>query len=398
MIGALGRKDLFGADAEMPRILGEAEGKYLTLIDCYEANYRGNLRRSSPPTQRIHANHAFVGALFDPPEELAFSKMFIGLEDLTAWIGRTGIQERPHINEGRFDKHTPEATRLPDDEARLDGYTLKLWHQVNWKQTRYREGTLSERHRFTIVPDELTGWRDLLKIAADLADLLSAAFHFPVAYDAICFEHPDAYSQHGEERHHHQIDIHAQWQTQLGTRDKPPTHHQMTFSFDDIGGMDGVARWLSVASKHRRAISRMMATRRRTGMYVEDRFMNCIAAAEGLHRKHVTRRKRTLAERLTGLLDLAGDEFKTALPNHEAWVQIVKGERNDLAHHFDQRATNEHPVHLYLAASTYWLVLLCLLRIMPAPSQALERLASHEQFEWDMRHTRELVDRLSRTE
>jgi len=193
LIGALGREKnaIFGTDKDMPRILGEAEGKYLTLVDGYERDYRGNLL-STTPTQNIYATYAFVGARFDPPEDIAFSKMFLGLEDMTSWIGRSGIQESSSFGPDRTDRHAPVGASLPDEEVTLDGYTLKLWHQVNWQQTKFRGGTLNERHRFTVVPDAVTGWRDLMRIAGDLADLVSAAFHYPTAFDALCFEIPNA--------------------------------------------------------------------------------------------------------------------------------------------------------------------------------------------------------------
>ena len=383
LIGSLGRGGdaFFGANDAMPRILGEADGKYLTLVDGYQRNYRSNLA-GTPPTQEIHANYAFVGARFDAPEDIAFSRMFLGLEDLTTWVGRSGIHETSTLGPDRVDRHAPVGTSLQGEEVTLDGYTLKLWHKVNWQHTRFRGGTLSERHRFTVVPDELTGWRDLMRVAGDLADLVSAAFHYPVAFDAICFEIPNAPG--------HQIDLHAQWQAQLGTRDKPP--HRMTFTFDGLGGMQGVARWLTVATKHRRAISRIAATRREGRMYVEDRFMNCVAAAEGVHRRHVTTDKHKLFVRLTELVDLAGDEFKSAMPDHAAWVRSVVKERNEHAHHLDERVEREDPWLFYLGTSTYWLVLLCLLRIADAP-KAVEQVGSCEQFDWDMAHLRGLMEK-----
>jgi hypothetical protein len=59
----------------------------------------------------------------------------------------------------------------------------------------------------------------------------------------------------------------------------------MYFTFDDIGGIDGVQRWLEVASAHRTELGRVMATRYGTDMYLEDRIMNVCAALDSLDKQ-----------------------------------------------------------------------------------------------------------------
>ena len=57
---------------------------------------------------------------------------------------------------------------------------------------------------------------------------------------------------------------------------------QMLFTFDDIGGLDGVAKWLETSSKFRPVIDSLLSDWYLPTTYTDNRLLNSIIAAEAL--------------------------------------------------------------------------------------------------------------------
>jgi hypothetical protein len=122
---------------------------------------------------------------------------------------------------------------------------------------------------------------------------LSIAVGHTAQFEKVVLHHPDlpavslAGTPLGNKRH--DITYHAQWSNHSAPRD-PVKDDDMYFTFDDLGGIDGIGRCLTVAEDYRTELGRVMATGYREGMVLEDRIMSVSAALDSFdkHRGAIT--------------------------------------------------------------------------------------------------------------
>jgi hypothetical protein len=159
--------------------------------------------------------------------------------------------------------------------------------------------------------------------------------------------------------------------------------HEAYFGLEDLGGMPGVAKWLVVARKHRETLGKVMATRYAASMYVTDRYYNRVASLEDLNRQEAGDGNQTVSlnRRLTRCAKLAGQPFTDLVVNVDEWVKIVKSDRDDIGHHFGRRQRQHTTEQFYLSESTYWLYVLCLLRLADAPDAVFTQITDNYRFQ-----------------
>jgi hypothetical protein len=148
---------------------------------------------------------------------------------------------------------------------------------------------------------------------------------------------------------------------------RPLNVHSFLFGFDDLGGLSGLRTWLDVIDNHRPTISLLLTAHYSPSLYVENRFLNIVGAAEALHRSthpnlvlsksEYRRRKRLavasieesvvrtrvndarryaneprLADRLRDLARDVGSELGSLLCDVHRWATLVARTRNRLTH------------------------------------------------------------------
>lgn len=191
------------------------------------------------------------------------------------------------------------------------------------------------------------------------------------------FRHPDLKREReGKPDYLLPISFYAAWTAQRDDR-KPP--HEMLFKFADFGGMAAVADWVRVASAHRSALGRVMATRYSKSMYVSDRMFNRAASLESFDRQ-INADNVYFKQRILRCVDLAGDKFNAMIVDRDKWADLVKGDRNDIAHHLGR--DRESAEQFFLSETLCWLFVMCMLRAMRAPESVFSSLAAHSECQW----------------
>lgn len=66
----------------------------------------------------------------------------------------------------------------------------------------------------------------------------------------------------------------------------------------------------------------------------------------------------------------------------EAWLDVVKEDRNHVAHRLGRRSREDAPHQYFLAESLYWLYVLCILRHCSAPVRVFSRIEEHQHMIW----------------
>lgn len=118
----------------------------------------------------------------------------------------------------------------------------------------------------------------------------------------------------------------------------------MLFTFDDLGGIEGVQRWRRFAGSYRSELSRVMATPYNDQMFLEDRVTNCVAALESFDRtrRNVGNQNAFLEERLREGIAFAGDPFTDLLGEESVDVWTARQEPPQHPRSPDRRLSQRH--------------------------------------------------------
>lgn len=275
---------------------------------------------------------------------------------------------------------------LPDDRTHdPDGGELLLRHSIGVRGNRVTERALTQQCYFRISCSEVRALDDLIDIASDLQDLVSIAINRTADIDALGFWHPSVYWQPTPEakKSPKPVEYFVPW----NARDTGPTPrglqaHEMFFTYPDFGGIDGIGRWLRSAWRHRGGLGRVMASRYARQMLVSDRLLNRAAALEAFDREVTGFAGSKFKTRMKRCADLAGAPFAGLVGDIDAWAEVIRLDRDDIAHHFGRRMKHSSADQFFLAESLYWLFILCMLRDCQAPAKVYQRIADHQALDW----------------
>lgn len=385
--GRLRLDGLLGIDGRSDgheRILGQsqASGGY-TLERCLETSRKGSISSSPTGVSEWHVGEVFTNIHFSESEDLEFDTILVDLEDMSSWLGRNGIAGAGLQPVDGTWKATIEGVKQEDDTFATDFGELTIYHWLGERNQLPREFSIWQAHGVKIKTPGLVSKDELLEIASDVQDIVSMGIGRLSAYSRVRFGHPHIVRQTPAGTPY-RIDVEhfANWRIKTGEYTEPP--RRIVFSYEDIGSSAGLRTWLSIASQHRKVLGRLMGTRELKGMYSEDRLFNAVAAAEGLHRELTglpdNRNETTLQVRLIHLAQLAGQEFETAVVNVEKWSEFLKEERHEHAHNRNQRPSSNVDYYWHMANSAYWVVVLCLLRQIPAAGPAIAQATNSQSF------------------
>lgn len=360
-----------------PRILGQAGSKEYTLDDCFQTQLRENLFGDALGLESIHVHQVLQGAWFEQGEGLEFTRLVLHMDWLAYWVELSGISENRIVDsmERTLTLRSIESQQFEG----LDGTRMMLGQSWEVSGDGITERRLTQDFYFEVEAPTLMPLNALLSQAGALQDLVSIATGKRAAFKSISLRHPDVATRRGDTRYLSAIDLFAQWQVKNASTPKRLTSYDMPFSLTQLGGVDGISRWLNAVAEHIPALSRVM-TAQYGSTYVGDLFLNCAAALEGYDRDRHGDDIYYL-ERLKRCVVHAGDLFAYLVDDTDAWARAVKNRRNDLAHHNAgvEAATTEQRL---LGSSAYWLFVLCLLRDASAPDAVFDNIRQVGSFQW----------------
>lgn len=86
-----------------PIILGIAEQKKISLVDCLPIRTRGSLVGDGPATQTVLAGTALVGAHLNDPDEAVFTGCRVAVADLSWWSAQSLFGGEIGMDDARVD-------------------------------------------------------------------------------------------------------------------------------------------------------------------------------------------------------------------------------------------------------------------------------------------------------
>ncbi|MGW4905966.1 ApeA N-terminal domain 1-containing protein [Streptomyces sp. NPDC004270] len=374
-------------DVIYERIHGLANGQQYHLEDCYQKSYKGSLFSPGGETEAIHVQHVFRGVHYTGPDEPSADRVTANLRYLTQWVGHQGITIQ-HYSFQEQEMGKPfaslQASKQKDHVTKLsDGASFKIQHRISSTPHTGTERALRESYECSFEFPKLTSTSIIIECVSDVQDLVSIATGRVAEYDEFTLWHPDAVLDPSTSSRRTPINFFTEW-IPRDTSKKPGNVNQsnMFFTFDDLGEIEGVRSWLETAGRHRSTLGRVMASRYRKGLFVEDRLFHRATAIEAFARTRIGYKGVKLPGALKHCHELAGAPFSALTGDPEAWAVVVKSNRDDIGHHLDKRPDQGGSAQYFLAESLYWLFVLCMLREAGAPEVVFDRINNHPELAW----------------
>jgi hypothetical protein len=421
LLGAFGGVEAMQPQDEVPRILGVAGNTVVTLLDPIQSNFQMNapgILRQSFRARVLLADAHLTEA------DLSFSSVLVRVNNLPAWVARSAVTVEMAVPEDgvpNFVKYT--LTPLESDRAPIAGggeievgfsWTAGGDHRSEsyFKQDTYIEVTSPEPMPLDRV----------FQVAGRVRDLVTLAANDSCELEELVVRHPSVKMAHPLAKKLKGIGIYAQM---AGSERKPSKRlpWEMLFSYEQIGGAAGVAKWLTIAEDLQAVLGSLMSVRYAERIYTENRLQNVALAAETYHRIRFSNEalpsdehrelvarilgavapgdhdwlaarltysnEPNLRRRLVELSDFAGDPFRDFVGDARRWSHVITTVRNGLTH-FQGKEPDFEGVY-YLAESVYVLLLVCLLREAGVSEDLLASVPENRHINWLKEHVRQAV-------
>ena len=370
-----------------PLIFGRAGNRAYTLLDSFRLTAREYDEENR--TEKVHVNRFLDGAWFDDADELRVDRVAITMRHLTGWVDHSGLEVTwTSADEGDEDVFGVVTARtLPAFVTQHGRMTVRLTQGLKGTGDHMHDLGFAQWWSLRLRQPEPDPLHTFVDAASDFQDLVSIAVGKTAQFENVVLHHPDVplLSVAGTPIRDLRDDItyYIRWSNRTAPSD-PVKRHDMYFTFDDLGGIDGIGRWLAVAANYRTELGRVMATRYREGMVLEDRIMNVSAALDSFDKHRRGTGKRTkYATRIDHCVTLAGQPFLDLIVIDPAvWVDRVVTTRDDLAHHRERFRTDGSVGDHLLAEQLFWLFAICMLRLSDAPDDVYARISKHAQIRW----------------
>jgi hypothetical protein len=420
LLGAFGDLTALTDEAvEHPRILGIAGKRLLTLERNLETG--NQIEVPGGMTQTFRVGLVLAGVHFNAGESLNFSSISASLDNLEEWVGQSGVtiqlEEQsgsPGFSRIGIEYRPPARDTAPFDRGNIElGFTYGLGgdHRT---ETRLTQGCYL-RVRPNTSADLATV---LLPYAQSLQDLLTLAVGEAQLLDETSLTHVDLFREVDGRRYDESVYLLLQNRETAHENVRRRLPNEMVFTLEDIGGVEGVARWVELAERNRPILGLLLSPRYMSRMYVENRFLNYVFAAETYHRAHFnnevlprdafrTKKRRILRRvpwdqrrwlteqlansneprlraRLAEMVEHVGPPFEVMVPNATAWARTVANLRNDLAHGRAGNSLGEdygRVIHS-IGESVSYLVVACLLKELDSSAMVVAKLSNHRNFQF----------------
>lgn len=384
LIGSLHQlEDSFDLPERAVRILGLAGGKELTLVDCFRSNMSiqapGILREQYRPLRVLS------GVQLGENQPLEFEGARLGLLHLDNWIQKTGttIDTSPDEHSTGLRKIQITCTPLEKESVHTDDGELELIFTYRFNSDPFRTTTLSQSAVLGVQFSESRQLRSILETCNALRNLLTIGVGAPASVTEVSLTRSNLTRELGNGKTS-PISI-GLYNPGLGNSSQSEVKNihplEMLFTFDDIGGLQGVAAWLKTSAKFEPVIDSLLSHWYLPTIYADNRFLNIIIAAEALERIRLNQQHINFSEGLERLAHFAGDPFRSLIQDVKPWVNEINRVRQNHLVHRGLRGDMEFSRMHWLSESVYFLVVLCLLRECGVPEVVLSKIQQNRRFQ-----------------
>jgi hypothetical protein len=206
------------------------------------------------------------------------------------WVGHSGIKvenDLPAQSE-TTPIYTATYTPIARDEHPFSRGHIQLGYY--WEPKGDPIGGISMRQWpvFTLRYDEPHSLEAIMLDVRLVQNLMTLCVDAPVHLDKLILKHPDVHmfvldgSDSGFEQPIEFVSSPIPYIAPEARKVRHP--YQMLLTFDELGGLPTIARWLEMAPRFQRALNSLMSVKYAEKMFAENRLMNATYGAEAFHR------------------------------------------------------------------------------------------------------------------
>jgi hypothetical protein len=439
LIGSFDEPDVaFRVSGPVRRINGTAGAKTVTLDGCMPVS--ASLQGPGVLRQEYYVPVVLSGTHLAVDDSTDFDSVTLQFDQLAFWINRSNFTVAIDTDEpGNFataTKYTIASELAPQESESTDDVEVLLSSTISMGGNRVTEMNIGRMFSLVLRYNQRRPLLDIMTDINGIQDLLTLAMDAPAVPTLIQLRRADITVQ-SSSGHEIQIPVDAYWLIFAEhVKQARPTGNAMFFSFDQVGGVSAIAKWVSVSRKYRLVLGLLLSIRYSQRLYEENRFTNVISAAETFHRMRFPNEimpttafksyKRKIAnvvnvalgraarewinrqlqfsneprlrDRLMEVATYAGPGFEEFIGgNVELWSRIVTLLRNRLTHHDPNQAIDRQPGDLnYTTESIYIMTIIALLRECEVPEIVLESFKDSARVRFIRDGLTEVLPRLAR--
>ena len=317
-----------------------------------------------------------MGAHFGVNDPLRFRSVTVQLSNLVQWVGHTGLSVdlHPKGDAGKVEKLSIHYATVPSIEADTDDGSIAVSFPWSCRPDPFGKSTVEHKCALEYRFREPQPLAKIMQVCSAFRNLVTICVRAPSAILDTKLTHPDV---------DRPVDFYTRWIGAGSPNDgKAIDRSKMLFTFDDIGGLEGIRSWLKLANRYSVVVALLVSHWYVPPLYQEQRYFNAVVAAETLIR---IRKKEQDVNLKKGLQELAGEVdavFAPLVGDLTAWAQEVVRTRSNFVVH-PGLLGNSDGYRLYLLSeSIYLLVVLTLLRDCSVAIDSLKNIQYHEHFKW----------------
>jgi hypothetical protein len=352
------------------RIVGWIGTKQVTLDQAFlSASNEG----SGVATSRYRANQLYIGHQFGRDESLEFQMATASFSDFDVWVNdQSTTEEYPSHQTPAPGKPVYTVSFDPPEreKARFSQGTVEM--SIRWERTTDDRDSLVWRTwpAITIRYDHIQPMSVVRKDIGRIQDLVTLCLNKSTIMDRLLLTRPDvrARSLAGTDMG---VDQPIELRVPLiryvePAKRKKQLEYRMLLTYDGLGRLDAVAKWLDASRTFQRSLDSLMSVRFAQQMYAENRYLNVTFASEAFHRistqsEHATNEEfskvvdacvagapeahrewlhdriafanePSLRKRMRQLAAKTKSCTRMLIGNVDDWAFVVSGVRNELTH------------------------------------------------------------------
>lgn len=403
------------------RILGWIGHRQVTLNRCFPS-------KSSNPSPGVAetsflSNELFVGAHIEA-DPMEFQTATISFSDMENWVGKTGLTHHWQRHTSKADGEHADTyymsyTPPTEDVCEFSRGSIRISYAWNQAGDALRKLSFEQWPNLRLEYSEPQSFEVIRSDVGRINALLTLCMDTSVAIDKLLLTHPliPAVAISGEPMGHPQpVEFLAQPLRYSNPAERNPHHqHRMFLSYEELGGIAQIARWIDSAARFQRSLDSLMSIKHARQIFTENRFLNVAYAAEAFHvatlggkqmeeeqfskllstyieatphehREWLESRIEhgnvpTFKSRLMQLAERAGEGVRPMIGNRSQWAYTLSRTRNELTHLGAMGSYSGGDLY-YLAESLYTILRSCMLLELGAPTDTLNTKVCSDNVMW----------------
>ena len=329
---------------------GIANGKQYTLLNCYRT--ASSFGMPGALSETYSPESVLQGAHLDNSHPLEFDSVTFEISHLHSWIGKK-LTNRALQQDGelRFVVSPPHKESI---EVNIGELQLTVDAAHSWRTDSDEPLSLKEHAIIGVNLSKSKKLDDIRLISSTIKDLVTIGADAPSSITKITVHKQNSGEQTTD------LNLYEDTPLDFDQEDGYRSRLRMMFTFDDIGGIEGIAKWLDHSSDVRPVLGFLLSHWYLPKLYLENQFLNVVIALEALGNIRSCG-KNSLRQTLKCHYDSAGHAFQSSVPDRNTWVELTAKLRGKIAHGTPLRDT-EYDRLIPLTDSIYLLTVISLLK------------------------------------